>query len=114
MRSPAAERPASLWGQQTRRSAGGGTHRPSGHPSRDAAPAARAQGRLPLRFIEEKSSFEYGQVNHALAAAMRTLLKEYLILVTQLEQLQRQACCLCRSSGSTSSQPCAPWTSWPL
>ena len=43
-----------------------------------------------LRFIEEKSSFEYGQVNHALAAAMRTLLKEYLILVTQLEQLQRQ------------------------
>lgn len=52
--------------------------------------AARAQGRLPLRFIEEKSSFEYGQVNHALAAAMRTLLKEYLVLVTQLEQLQRQ------------------------
>lgn len=52
--------------------------------------AARAQGHLPLRFIEEKSSFEYGQVNHALAAAMRTLLKEYLILVTQLEQLQRQ------------------------
>ena len=43
-----------------------------------------------LRFIEEKSSFEYGQVNHALAAAMRTLLKEYLILVTQLEQLQRE------------------------
>ncbi|XP_043330992.1 gamma-tubulin complex component 2 isoform X1 [Cervus elaphus] len=42
------------------------------------------------RFIEEKSSFEYGQVNHALAAAMRTLLKEYLVLVTQLEQLQRQ------------------------
>ncbi|KAG8517503.1 Gamma-tubulin complex component 2 [Galemys pyrenaicus] len=42
------------------------------------------------RFTEEKSSFEYGQVNHALAAAMRTLLKEYLILVTQLEQLQRQ------------------------
>uniref|UniRef100_A0A8W4FHT6 Gamma-tubulin complex component n=1 Tax=Sus scrofa TaxID=9823 RepID=A0A8W4FHT6_PIG len=42
------------------------------------------------RFIEEKSSFEYGQVNHALAAAMRTLVKEYLVLVTQLEQLQRQ------------------------
>lgn len=42
------------------------------------------------RFIEEKSSFEYGQVNHALAAAMRTLVKEYLILVTQLEQLHRQ------------------------
>lgn len=45
---------------------------------------------LSRRFIEEKSSFEYGQVNHALAAAMRTLVKEYLILVTQLEQLQRQ------------------------
>lgn len=41
-------------------------------------------------FIEEKSSFEYGQVNHALTAAMRTLMKEYLILVTQLEHLQRQ------------------------
>lgn len=43
-----------------------------------------------LSFIEEKSSFEYGQVNHALTAAMRTLMKEYLILVTQLEHLQRQ------------------------
>uniref|UniRef100_A0A3B4A5S2 Gamma-tubulin complex component n=1 Tax=Periophthalmus magnuspinnatus TaxID=409849 RepID=A0A3B4A5S2_9GOBI len=42
------------------------------------------------RFIEEKSSFEYGQVNHALTAAMRTLMKEYLILVTQLEHLLRQ------------------------
>lgn len=41
-------------------------------------------------FIEEKSSFEYGQVNHALTAAMRTLMKEYLILITQLEHLQRQ------------------------
>ncbi|TSK14574.1 Gamma-tubulin complex component 2 [Bagarius yarrelli] len=42
------------------------------------------------RFIEEKCSFEYGQVNHALTAAMRTLMKEYLILVTQLEHLHRQ------------------------
>ncbi|MEE6513615.1 hypothetical protein FKM82_021358 [Ascaphus truei] len=42
------------------------------------------------RFIEEKASFEYGQVNHALGAAMRTLVKEYMILVTQLEHLQRQ------------------------
>lgn len=41
-------------------------------------------------FTEEKSSFEYGQVNHALTAAMRTLMKEYLILVTQLEHLHRQ------------------------
>lgn len=45
---------------------------------------------LSCSFIEEKSSFEYGQVNHALTAAMRTLMKEYLILVTQLEHLQRQ------------------------
>lgn len=45
---------------------------------------------LSFSFIEEKSSFEYGQVNHALTAAMRTLMKEYLILVTQLEHLQRQ------------------------
>ncbi|XP_069609154.1 gamma-tubulin complex component 2 isoform X1 [Ranitomeya imitator] len=43
-----------------------------------------------IRFIEEQSSFEYGQVNHALSAAMRTLVKEYMILVTQLEHLQRQ------------------------
>ncbi|XP_059386526.1 gamma-tubulin complex component 2 isoform X2 [Carassius carassius] len=42
------------------------------------------------RFTEEKTSFEYGQVNHALTAAMRTLMKEYLILVTQLEHLHRQ------------------------
>ncbi|MGH0168574.1 UNVERIFIED_CONTAM: hypothetical protein FKN15_055048 [Acipenser sinensis] len=42
------------------------------------------------RFIEEKSSFEYGQINQALAAGMRTLMKEYMILVTQLEHLQRQ------------------------
>ncbi|XP_067876739.1 gamma-tubulin complex component 2 [Heterodontus francisci] len=42
------------------------------------------------RFIDDKSSFEHGQVNHALAAAMRTLVKEYMILVTQLEHLQRQ------------------------
>ncbi|XP_073238459.1 gamma-tubulin complex component 2-like [Porites lutea] len=37
------------------------------------------------RFIEGKSSFEHGIVNHALCAAMKTLLKEYLILVAQLE-----------------------------
>ncbi|XP_057682566.1 gamma-tubulin complex component 2 isoform X2 [Corythoichthys intestinalis] len=42
------------------------------------------------RFVEEKSSFEYGQVNHALTAAMRTLLKEYLILVAQLEHVHRR------------------------
>ncbi|CAG8607330.1 hypothetical protein RhiirA1_489830 [Rhizophagus irregularis] len=36
-------------------------------------------------FIEKHSKFEYGFVSHALCAAMRGLLKEYLILITQLE-----------------------------
>lgn len=39
-----------------------------------------------VRFIEEKSAFEYGLVNHALSAAMRCLLKNYMVLVAQLEQ----------------------------
>ncbi|XP_040176686.1 gamma-tubulin complex component 2 [Rana temporaria] len=52
-------------------------------------PAASSYSTV-TRFIEEKSSFEYGQVNHALSAAMRTLVKEYMILITQLEHLQRQ------------------------
>ncbi|CAH8642508.1 unnamed protein product [Schistosoma margrebowiei] len=37
------------------------------------------------RFIGEKSTFEYGTVNQALACAMRGLLKDYLILLCQLE-----------------------------
>ncbi|KAF9366693.1 hypothetical protein BGX34_010368 [Mortierella sp. NVP85] len=36
-------------------------------------------------FIEQHSQFEYGFVNHALCAAIRSLLKEYLILIAQLE-----------------------------
>lgn len=39
-----------------------------------------------VRFIEEKSLFEYGLVNHALSAAMQTLIKDYMVLVVQLEQ----------------------------
>ncbi|XP_019634942.1 PREDICTED: gamma-tubulin complex component 2-like [Branchiostoma belcheri] len=42
------------------------------------------------RFMEEKSMPDYGQVNHALCAAMRNLAKEYLILVAQLEHQSRQ------------------------
>ncbi|XP_033104280.1 gamma-tubulin complex component 2-like [Anneissia japonica] len=38
-----------------------------------------------MRFVEDKVSFEYGLVNHALSKAMRTLIKEYSILVAQLE-----------------------------
>ena len=37
----------------------------------------------------EKSAFEYGLVNHALSAAMRTLMKDYLVMVAQLEQQYR-------------------------
>lgn len=37
------------------------------------------------RFLEEFSRFEYGIVNQALCASMRGVVKEYLILVAQLE-----------------------------
>ncbi|KAK2180083.1 hypothetical protein NP493_457g05005 [Ridgeia piscesae] len=43
-----------------------------------------------VRFIEEKSAFEYGLVNQALSSAMRTLIKDYLVLVAQLEHQFRQ------------------------
>lgn len=43
-----------------------------------------------IRFIEEKSLFEFGQVNQALSAAMRSIIKDYLVLVAQLEQQHRQ------------------------
>ncbi|KAI8361191.1 Spc98 family-domain-containing protein [Mortierella sp. GBAus27b] len=36
-------------------------------------------------FTEQHSQFEYGFVNHGLCAAIRSLLKEYLILIAQLE-----------------------------
>lgn len=36
-------------------------------------------------FIEMRSHLEYGLVNHALCAAMRDMLKEYNILISQLE-----------------------------
>ena len=36
-------------------------------------------------FVEVQSREDYGSVNHALCAAIRTLLKDYLILVAQLE-----------------------------
>ena len=41
------------------------------------------------RFIEEKSKFVHGSVNQALCAAMRGLLKEYLLVVAQLEHQAR-------------------------
>ncbi|KAF7257355.1 hypothetical protein EG68_05390 [Paragonimus skrjabini miyazakii] len=42
-----------------------------------------------VRFIDEKSLFEYGMVNHALSGAMRRLLKDYYVLLCQLEHEYR-------------------------
>ncbi|KAK7794541.1 hypothetical protein R5R35_009664 [Gryllus longicercus] len=43
-----------------------------------------------VRFIEEHRHFDCGQVNHALAAAMLTLVKDYRVFVTQLESLSHK------------------------
>jgi gamma-tubulin complex component 2 len=43
-----------------------------------------------MRFIQEKSQFKWGQVNHALTAAMNTLIKDYMVLVAQLETANRK------------------------
>lgn len=37
------------------------------------------------RFIDLRQNYEFGLVNHALCAAMRELMREYLILIAQLE-----------------------------
>ncbi|KAI1316726.1 hypothetical protein EDD11_009542 [Mortierella claussenii] len=42
-------------------------------------------------FVELHSRFEYGYVSHALCAAIRSLLKEYLILIAQLENQFRSS-----------------------
>ncbi|KAF9084684.1 hypothetical protein BGX23_010317 [Mortierella sp. AD031] len=42
-------------------------------------------------FVELHSRFEYGFVSHALCAAIRNLLKEYLILIAQLENQFRSS-----------------------
>ena len=43
-----------------------------------------------VSFIEERSAFEYGQVNHALCSAMKTILQEYQINLAQLDDQFRQ------------------------
>jgi gamma-tubulin complex component 2 len=43
-----------------------------------------------MRFIQEKSQFECGQVNHALSAAMTALIKDYMVFVAQLESAYRK------------------------
>ena len=69
-------------------------------PTLDASLADLVQCMLPLaarysyvdRFVYTRSRFEHGAVSHALAAAMSVLLKEYLVLVAQLEhQFEREA-----------------------
>ncbi|RKP26377.1 Spc98 family-domain-containing protein [Syncephalis pseudoplumigaleata] len=42
-------------------------------------------------FIDSRAKFEYGLVNHALCAAIREILKEYLVLIAQLERDFRSA-----------------------
>ncbi|XP_069970961.1 gamma-tubulin complex component 2 isoform X2 [Penaeus vannamei] len=45
-----------------------------------------------VRFVEDKSLYHHGLVNQALAAALTSLIKDYMLLVTQLEaQHQRWA-----------------------
>ena len=38
-------------------------------------------------FIRRQSRYEYGLVSHALAAAMKSLLREFDVVISQLEQL---------------------------
>lgn len=50
------------------------------------------------RFVDVHSRFEYGLVHHAFTAAIRAMLKEYLILVAQLEhQLRKRSLTLLRA-----------------
>ena len=42
------------------------------------------------RYVDEHTQFKYGLVNHAICAAINSLLKDYLILVAQLENQYRQ------------------------
>lgn len=47
------------------------------------------------RFASERGQYEFGKVAHALAAGMQRLLREYLVLVAQLENQFLQVCRLC-------------------
>jgi len=42
-----------------------------------------------INFIEERSLFEYGSVNHALCSSMNSILKEYRISIAQLDEYRR-------------------------
>jgi gamma-tubulin complex component 2 len=41
-------------------------------------------------YVDTRQRYEYGLINHAFCSAVRSLLKEYLILVAQLENQSRQ------------------------
>nr|CAB3267375.1 gamma-tubulin complex component 2 [Phallusia mammillata] len=43
-----------------------------------------------IGFIEERSLFEYGKVNHALCSAMKTIIREYQINLAQLDDHRRR------------------------
>lgn len=42
-------------------------------------------------YVEQFSRYEYGQVNHAFCAALKSLLKEYTIVIAQLEHQMKSA-----------------------
>jgi gamma-tubulin complex component 2 len=42
-----------------------------------------------VRFVEEKSNFKWGLVNHALCSAIKELIKNHYVFVCQLESLHR-------------------------
>ncbi|XP_063878278.1 gamma-tubulin complex component 2-like isoform X2 [Scylla paramamosain] len=42
------------------------------------------------RFVESRSRYHHGLVNHALSAAITSLIKDYMLLVTQLEGLHQR------------------------
>lgn len=44
------------------------------------------------KFASERGQYEYGKVAHALSAGMRRLLREYLVLIAQLEHQLLKVC----------------------
>jgi len=45
---------------------------------------------LIVRFIEDRSQYKYGLINHALAGALREIIQRYYVFVSQLETQQQQ------------------------
>lgn len=57
--------------------------------AKDLLPICTAYSTI-SRFVDERAQFEFGLVNHALCAAVKQQLKDYLLLVGQLEHCFRQ------------------------